>query len=201
MFLVFDTETTGLPPYAPTIGGRRSFQPVEEVEKWNDCRLVQLAWMVCSEDGTIIKTRDYIIRPKYFIIPEEVTKIHGITQERAKKEGTKIEIVLREFLEDLRTISTIVAHNIAFDYHVVSAELCRLGMALPIEAWPTQYCTMKNGCRPNEKWPKLSELYEKYFHQKPTLTLHQALNDVALCRDVYLRQINSCKNVTKEDPL
>jgi hypothetical protein len=36
--LVYDTETTGLP-----IGGTK-YADHEETEKWEECRLVQIAW-------------------------------------------------------------------------------------------------------------------------------------------------------------
>jgi DNA polymerase III epsilon subunit-like protein len=52
-----------------------------------------------------------------------------------------------------------------------------------------KYCTMKHGSNPNEKWYKLSELYEKYYLKKPELALHNALNDVLLCKDVYIYQM------------
>ena len=186
MILIFDSETTGKPPLNQRGKG---FKPPKNFEEWRDCRLVQLAWIVCNDIGGIEKTVDYLIKPKYFIIPEEATKIHGITQETAKSKGVKVEKVLEEFLADLKGCHTLVAHNLAFDYNLLIAEMARAGICDTHYESIQLYCTMLAGCE-NEhaKWPKLEELYEHYFGQKPALEQHRALNDVFLCRDIYFYQ-------------
>lgn len=185
MKVIFDTETTGLPPYAV---GRKGYIPPVRFLEWNDCRVVQLAWMVIDSTNTIIKKRDCIIKPKYFEIPIESTKIHGISQETAKKHGIKIEVALEEFLQDIREASVLISHNIEFDYNVVLAEIYRAQYDPYYLQCIPKHCTMKCGSLPNEKWYKLGELYEKYFKQKPDLVQHRALNDVELCYKIYLHQ-------------
>lgn len=185
MKVIFDTETTGLPPYAM---GRKGYVSPIHFLKWNDCRVVQLAWMMVDEKNNIVKKRDCIIKPKYFEIPAEATKIHGISQEMAKKNGIKIETALEEFLQDVRGASLLISHNIEFDYHVILAEIYRASSDPYVLQCIPKHCTMKCGSKPNEKWHKLGELYETYFHQKPDLVQHRALNDVELCYKIYLYQ-------------
>lgn len=185
MYLVFDTETTGLPPYAM---GRKGYISPKHFVEWNNCRVVQLAWMVVNDTHEIVATRDFLIRPRDFTIPEESTRIHGITQEKACSEGVSIKEALRAFLEDLPKVDVLVAHNIDFDIHVVLAELYRAKMDTQSLLRLPTYCTMKEGSTRYEKWCKLGELYEKYFHQKPDIVQHRACNDVMLCYTVYKHQ-------------
>ena len=69
--LVFDTETTGLP-------GSRIINP-DTLKLWPD--IVQFSYVIYDTDlSDIVQSSDDIIRVKdEIIIPEESTKIHGIT--------------------------------------------------------------------------------------------------------------------------
>jgi DNA polymerase III epsilon subunit-like protein len=182
MKLFFDTETTGLPP--------RGIDPYFFLE-WSNCRIVQIAWIVIDVEGNIVKKADYIIKPAFFIIPDESTAIHGISQEMALTQGKDIKDVLREFIKDMSPCDTIIAHNIDFDYNVVLSELARAEIDPCNMKHVYRYCTMRKGSMPNEKWYKLGDLYKKYFGNAPTLTLHRALNDVIMCKDIYMYQQQS----------
>lgn len=185
MILIFDTETTGLAPYAQRGKG---LEHPKNIEAWRDCRVVQIAWMICDSCGGVKKERDYIIKPKYFMIPDEAAKIHGITQQKAKAEGVALVTVLEELLADLKTCDLLVAHNIQFDLGVVLSEIYRAGLEGDVLEKIPKYCTMLAGCKENEKWPKLSELYVRYFNKLPEVELHRALNDVELCRAIFFYQ-------------
>ena len=69
MILFFDTETTGIP--------KNYDAPISDVNNWP--RLVQLAFIKTDWDGNIIESRDFVIRPEGFIIPNDASKIHGIS--------------------------------------------------------------------------------------------------------------------------
>src|SRR5690554_300651 len=57
MYLIFDTETTGLP---------KNFRaPVSDTDNWPRC--IQIAWQLHDEDGKLIEHQDYIIKPERFI--------------------------------------------------------------------------------------------------------------------------------------
>ena len=77
MYLIFDTETTGLP---------RSFKaPISDVDNWP--RVVQLAWQLHADDGSLVEHKDFLIKPDGFDIPYGSEQIHGISTELASKEG------------------------------------------------------------------------------------------------------------------
>ncbi|MCU0370607.1 MAG: 3'-5' exonuclease, partial [Bacteroidales bacterium] len=71
MFLIYDTETTGLP---------RNFEaPVTDLENWP--RVVQLAWQLHDAEGNMLEAKEFLIRPDHFTIPYNAAKVHGITTE------------------------------------------------------------------------------------------------------------------------
>lgn len=159
MYLFFDTETTGLP--------RNWKAPVTELNNWP--RLVQLAYLLYDREGNNIKEGDFIIKPEGFTIPADVSLIHGITTERAIREGKQLKIVLEAFSELICQAEVLVAHNMSFDENIIGAEFLRLGIQNPMPAIK-KLCTMEsstNYCAINgpygNKWPKLSELHYKLF--------------------------------------
>ena len=90
MYLVFDTETTGLP---------KNYQAaLDDFSNWP--RMVQIAWAIFDKEGHNWLKKSFVIYPDGYIISDEVAKIHRVTQERAIKEGKPIKKVLAEFLED-----------------------------------------------------------------------------------------------------
>ena len=112
MYLFFDTETTGLP---------RNFKaPLEDLENWP--RIVQISWLIFDESEKIVDEKDYIIKPQNFIIPDRVSRIHGITTEIALSEGRELKPILNEFVSDVKNSSYIIAHNMEFDEKIIGAE-------------------------------------------------------------------------------
>lgn len=179
MYLVFDTETTGLP---------RNFKaPLTDFDNWP--RIVQLAWNLYDSDAVLWGKYSYIIKPQDFIIPEEVAKIHRISQERAEQEGIPLEQAMKFFLKDVEEAEFLVAHNIEFDEKIISAELLRLGWKNPLMTSKkictmkssAQYCQIDNG-RGSYKWPNLNELYRILF-KKDFVDAHDAAVDVKACAD------------------
>jgi DNA polymerase III epsilon subunit-like protein len=159
MYLFFDTETTGLP--------RNWKAPVTDVNNWP--RLVQLAYLQFDESGNKISEGNFIIKPEGFTIPADASRVHGISTERALKEGILLSEVLQNFYRLIADSEILVAHNMSFDEKIVGAEFLRSGMANIIPA-KKKICTMQsttNFCAINGpygyKWPKLSELHYKLF--------------------------------------
>ena len=159
MYLFFDTETTGLP--------RNWKAPVTDVSNWP--RLVQLAFLSYDNNGNKISGGDFIIKPEGFSIPSEATRIHGITTEKAIKDGKILSTVLEHFFSLVTQADTLVAHNMSFDEKIVGAEFLRKGIQNPIPSKrkictmlsTTDYCALDGPY--GFKWPKLSELHYKLF--------------------------------------
>lgn len=175
MYLFFDTETTGLP--------KRWDVPVTEVDNWP--RLVQLAWIMCDDDGTVKESRDVIVRPEGFEIPESVSNLHGITTAIANEKGKPLVEVMEEFAAKIDEASLLVGHNISFDECIVGAEFERLRMMTTLFLKP-KCCTMKGSkeyCQlPAKngngfKSPRLSELHQVLFGTGFD-NAHNALADV-----------------------
>ena len=120
IFLIYDTETTGLP--------RDWKAPLTDSDNWP--RLVQLAWQLHDADGSLVSRGNHIIRPDGFTIPFTSAKIHGITTERAQQDGVPLADALKAFDQDLSRASYVMGHNIEFDVNIVGAEYHRLQQAI-----------------------------------------------------------------------
>lgn len=175
MKLIFDIETTGQPPYHS--GGL--IHPLYFLE-WNNCRIVCIAWLLIDCEGTTVKASDHIIKPKFFVIPEEATVGH----ETAVQTGVAIEIVLAEFLTDLEKCDMLIAHNIDVGYNVLIAEVYRMDSEIKKLKTTHKHCTMRHGSDPTEKSRRLDALYYKYYHDSPAA----GRTRVQICKDVYMYQ-------------
>jgi DNA polymerase III subunit alpha len=117
MFLIFDTETTGLP---------RSYKaPISDSQNWP--RIVQLAWQLHDEKGELLEQSEYLVHPDGFDIPFESERIHGISTALALEEGLPLKEVLDRFENALKKARFVVGQNVDFDIKVTGAELYRLG--------------------------------------------------------------------------
>jgi DNA polymerase III epsilon subunit-like protein len=102
--VIFDTETTGLPTM-------RRISAMDMKDNWPD--LVSICWRTFVNRVEVTK-HYYVIKPMGWVIPEEASKIHGITNEVAS-EGHDMKEVLALFREDIINADRIVAHNLDFD--------------------------------------------------------------------------------------
>ena len=117
MYLIFDTETTGLP--------QNWNAPLSDSDNWPRC--VQIAWQLHATDGRMVSHNDFIITPDGFDIPFESEKVHGISTALANRDGTEIKTVVESFLAVVEKANYLVGHNLRFDLNVMGAELLRLG--------------------------------------------------------------------------
>jgi DNA polymerase III epsilon subunit-like protein len=195
MFLFFDTETTWLPADYTA--------PFSDSENWP--RLVQIARLVYDKKNNLTKKTSYIIKPEWFTIPREASRVHGITTAKAKKEGKKLSVVLKDFLKDLSHAEHVIAHNISFDIAIVAAECCRNWQENPFVQKQT-FCTMKElahiAAIPGKRWfkrPTMTELYTAIFW-KPFAGAHDALADIEACAACY-RDVFGTEKKTKKNAI
>ncbi|MEH0155489.1 DNA polymerase III subunit alpha [Limibacter armeniacum] len=175
-YLIYDTETTGLP---------KDFNaPITDLENWP--RVVQLAWQLHDDHGKLLNAQNYLIKPDGFTIPFNATKVHGITTQRAAEEGHDLKFVLEEFAKDLAFTDRQIGHNLNFDVNVMGAEYIRVGIEEPpvmevdiIDTMKssTDFCALQGGRGGRFKPPTLTELHTKLFG-KPFDAAHDAAFDV-----------------------
>lgn len=159
MYLIFDTETTGLPEDFSA--------PITDLDNWP--RLVQLAWQLHDHTGKLITSGNHIIKPDGFTIPFNSEKIHGISTKRAEEEGDDLSEILRKFARDIEKAHFLIGHNVSFDEKVMGAEFLREKIPSAImdkskidtKDGGTEFCKIP-GAR-GYKWPKLEELHLKLF--------------------------------------
>lgn len=175
MKVFLDTETTGKP---------KNFNaPVSDVDNWP--RLVQLGYVVYSNDNYLVDEAEYIVYPEGFSIPEEASNIHGVTQEIAIQKGVPVRQVLDNLYAWLLQCDAVVGHNTPFDVGVLGAEYFReYKGSNPFDGIKivdtmrsgTDFCQLPGGYG-KYKWPKLSELYQKLFGEEMGAA-HTALQDI-----------------------
>lgn len=174
--LFFDTETTGLP--------KRWGVPPSNHENYP--HMVQLGWQLFTPYGELVKEGSAIFKNNGYIIPDDVIKIHRISNERAEEEGVDKETYLKEvFLPLLDETYLIVGHNVAFDRDIIDAELCRLGLGMllrEIEGFCTMHkttkiCGLLTKKGHKGKKPKLIELHNFLFGYEFE-DAHDALIDI-----------------------
>ncbi|MFO7656860.1 MAG: 3'-5' exonuclease, partial [Bacteroidales bacterium] len=186
MYLIFDTETTGLP---------KNYQaPVSDSDNWP--RMVQLAWEVHDKQGQLVEAMNYIIKPEGFTIPFSAEKVHGISTEKALSEGHNLDDVLSDFSLALKKCTVVVGHNIEFDLRIVGAEYFRTGMENKLLSMKkictmetsTDFCALTGGKGGKYKWPNLAELHQKLFGEVFE-EAHNASADVAATARCFLELI------------
>ena len=84
MYIIFDTETTGLP--------KNWNAPISDLDNWP--RAIQIAWQVHDELGHLVEHKDFLIRPDGFDIPYDAERIHGISTALAEQEGVSMAEML-----------------------------------------------------------------------------------------------------------
>jgi len=194
LLLPYDTETTGFPIWQERSTDER--QP----------HLVQLATkLVCEDYRKTLQGINVIIRPEGWVIPEEVSRVHGITQEMAEDVGISEKVAVEMFIELWKKSHCRIAHNDQFDARIMRIAIYRAfseDVANDIsEKWKaaSSYCTANNStaivqCPPSAKMiaanrrhfkkPNLSEAY-KHFTGKELVGAHNAMVDVNACMEVF----------------
>ena len=176
MFLIFDTETTGLP--------KRWDAPLSDSDNWPRC--IQIAWQVHDSNGQCLSHEDFLIKPQGFKIPYDSEKIHGISTELADKDGTSLEEVLLKFKSVLKDCKFICGHNVKFDLNILGAEFYRVESNNPIKGFPiidtcteetAKFCSISGGRGGRYKLPTLSELHKSLFNSE-FIEAHNATADV-----------------------
>ena len=162
MYIIFDTETTGLP--------KRWKAPLTDSENWPRC--IQIAWQVHADSGELLSHEDYLIQPDGYTVPYDAEQIHGISTALAEQQGRPLAEVLALFSTALEQADYVGGHNVTFDLNIMGAEFLRLGDHNPLEQAQVidtcteetaQLCQLPGGRGGKFKLPTLTELYIHLF--------------------------------------
>ena len=161
--IVFDTETTGLEPS-------------------EGHRVIEIACVELIRDVPSGRHYHTLLDPERDV-PEEATRVHGYTRAHLAGQMRFTDIVdaLLDFIAD----APLIAHNAAFDFGFLDAELSRAGRALldrqrMVCTWmlaKTRFPGLPNS---------LDALCRRYGIDLSDRTSHNALLDCRLLCDVYL---------------
>ena len=162
MYLIFDTETTGLP---------RNFNaPITDTDNWPRC--IQIAWQLHDEMGKLVENQNYLVKPDGFNIPYDAERIHGISTDLAEEQGVDLAEVLAAFNIVLSKATFIVGQNLGFDLNIMGSEFYRMGVDSPMASLPVlDTCTeitaellkIPGGRGGRFKLPTLTELHQYLF--------------------------------------
>lgn len=196
MYLIFDTETTGLP--------RSWSAPITDTDNWPRC--IQIAWQLHDEMGNLIEHQDYLVKPEGFNIPYDAERIHGISTELAMEQGISLQEVLEKFNIALSKTKYIVGQNVGFDVNIMGCEFYRGGITSNLSQLPVlDTCTettaellkLPGGRGGRYKLPTLTELHQ-YLFGEPFAEAHNATADVEATTRCFLELIKR-EIFTKEE--
>ncbi|PWI30775.1 DNA polymerase III subunit alpha [Flavobacteriaceae bacterium LYZ1037] len=196
MYLIFDTETTGLP--------KRWDAPITDTDNWPRC--IQIAWQLHDDMGNCIEHQDYLIKPEGFNIPYDAEKIHGISTELAQEQGASLVEVLEKFNHALAKTKFVVGQNVKFDLNIMGAEFVRENIdnqlqELPVLDTCTEHtaslCQLPGGRYGKFKLPTLTELHQFLFN-KPFAEAHNATADVEATTRCFLELIRRQEYTNEE---
>ena len=161
--VLFDTETTGLDPLTGD-------------------RVIEVAALELLRDLPTGRHFHALVDPCRDI-PEEASRVHGLTRADlvGKPRFADIADAMLEFFGD----APLIAHNAAFDFGFVNAELARIGR--PSLADGRMVCTLTMAKRHYPGLPNsLDALCRRFGIDLSERTTHNALLDCRLLADVYI---------------
>ncbi len=193
MYVVFDTETTGLPPKKANWETDYKLFPF----------IMQLSWKRSDEK----EVKDFIIKPNGYEIPKEASDLHGITTEIAENEGVYLDEIIIEFIDDCRQAKNIIGHNIYFDTSSLKANTIKLinkndlsggwlndinealdkSKRIDTMMKTIKFCGLPKPHGNGLKFPKLQELHVKLFGHE--FDAHNSKNDVMATEKCYLKLV------------
>jgi DNA polymerase-3 subunit epsilon len=161
--ILFDTETTGLDPLTGD-------------------RVIEIAALELLRDLPTGRHFHVLIDPDRDI-PEEATRVHGLT--RADLAGKPRFADVADRMLEFFGEEPLVAHNAAFDFGFLNAELVRIGR--PSLAQSRMVCTLVMAKTRFPGLPNsLDALCRRFSIDLSERTTHNALLDCRLLADVYI---------------
>ena len=196
--LFYDLETTGLVKTQKGLKPEDEYPGYKKLEEYDKVRIVSIGWLYMKDfdfdyEIGIENISEQIIKSEGFIIPEEVIKIHGITNEKANNEGKELKKMLKKIGKKIKECEYIIGYNIYYDINVLLSELYRknrnktiekvlklkkekkiicLGQIASIEAKPDKFYKYSIYAI-----PKQTHVYKRCYNEE-LINAHNAKSDV-----------------------
>ena len=189
--LFIDTEMSDIP--------RQWEASTKEVEKWP--YILQIAWTICTKEGTEVETRNFYINPGNIFLNPDSQKLHKITPELLQEKGFPREKVIKVLADDIETYRPmIVGHFLNLDRRMMEVGFNRAHIEQNFNDLP-KFCTMKNTQSPFQRLDshrslRLNELYFSLFG-KEMENQHNALADALATKECFFEQVRK-GNITEK---
>lgn len=121
-FLIFDTETNGLPT--------QRVSDFNHIKIGKQPELLELGYQTHRADGSFIERKEFLVKPTGFQITEESRAIHGISQEYAERHGKPLRDVLLNFKKDFEATDYAIGQGVTFDAIVLGASYLKTGIPI-----------------------------------------------------------------------
>ena len=174
-YLVFDTETTGLPDWSKPADAEG--QP----------RLASWAMLFVDEDLEVERRHCGLVKPDGWTMSLEAQAVNGLTQERLEADGVSVTKALVELQFAISQGRTLVAHNLSFDTKIMRGELRRIQFSddgcsdgICTMRALTQACGLPKKTGNGLKFPRLEEAC-KIILGRELPGAHNALIDAKAC--------------------
>ena len=191
-YLIFDTETTGLP-----VRAARGEPPVPADDP-RQPRMASFAAIIADETGAEIERHKFLVKPDGWTMAEfdararadgkvPASEINGLTDEVLNADGVPVGEILALYSGHILGGLTLVAFNSQFDVKVMRGELRRAGMPDLFDQ-TRHICMMKAQdafaprglCMSRPGFVKLAVACE--FHGIDLANAHDAMADTEACR-------------------
>ena len=143
-----------------------------------------VSWQLNDETGKLISNNSLIVKPEGFTIPYNSEKVHGISTEKALKEGEDLEGIIQKFEKTKKfKICNWTQYKFRFKNNWSRAFPIKYNsnlndkINLDTGQISKKYCNLKGGFGGGLKMPKLIEMYEILFNEKFS-DAHDASHDV-----------------------
>jgi DNA polymerase III epsilon subunit-like protein len=174
--------------------------------------MLQLSYVIFDpHTSTVIERYNTFVAPPSGVeVTAEITGLTGITAEAAAK-GANTKEVLERFIDALKTVDVVIAHNMWFDRKMINVEAARLGLQVVLEVperdmppptEPKQVCTMILGAEyarsigNTYRWSKLSALYTQLYDQPAPEGLHDSRVDTIVCLRCYMGMLHNLPHLS-----
>ena len=183
MFLIFDTETSGL---------WKDDQPADHPSQPH---LLQLGASLYDAKWNRTGAFSALIKPDGWSVEPGATEVHGITEARAIRHGVPLVAALAVFAGLCANARRVIAHNVEFDRKIIFSALARAGG--DGNWWrrkaPTLFCTMEASTPILQipgpygfVFPKLTAAYRFFYPEDTWESRHDADDDMEHTRRLYV---------------